>query len=68
MLEFISANLPIVICFIFGVGLLVVEAFMPGFGLPGISGIVLQVAAIVMTYFNHGAVAALAACEYLDEL
>lgn len=59
MLEFISANLPIVICFIFGVGLLVVEAFMPGFGLPGISGIVLQVAAIVMTYFNHGAVAAL---------
>ena len=59
MLEFIAANLPIVICFIFGVILLVVEAFMPGFGLPGISGIALQVAAVVITYLNHGAVAAL---------
>lgn len=59
MLEFIAANLPILICFIFGVGLLVLEAFMPGFGLPGISGIVLEIVAIVMTWLNHGAVAAL---------
>lgn len=59
MLEFIAANLPIVICFLFGIGLLVVEAFMPGFGLPGVSGIVLQIAAVVLTYMNHGAVAAL---------
>lgn len=58
MLEFIAANLPILVCFIFGVVLLVVEAFMPGFGLPGISGIALQVAAVVLTYMNHGAVAA----------
>ena len=59
MLEFIAANLPILICFVFGVALLVLEAFMPGFGLPGISGIVLQVAAVVLTYLNHGPVAAL---------
>lgn len=59
MLEFIAANLPILICFVFGVALLVLEAFMPGFGLPGISGIVLQVVAVVLTYLNHGPVAAL---------
>lgn len=59
MLEFIAANLPILICFIFGVALLVLEAFMPGFGLPGISGIVLQIVAVVLTYMSHGPVAAL---------
>ena len=36
MLEFIAANLPILICFLIGIGLMVLEAFMPGFGLPGI--------------------------------
>lgn len=61
MIEFIAANLPIVICFIFGIALLVVEAFMPGFGLPGVSGIVLEVVAVVITYMNHGPVAALCA-------
>lgn len=59
MLEFIAANLPILICFVFGVALLVLEAFMPGFGLPGISGIVLQVVAVALTYMSHGPVAAL---------
>ena len=59
MIEFIAANLPILICFVVGIGLLVLEAFMPGFGLPGISGIVLEIAAIVLTWFGHGPVAAL---------
>ena len=59
MLEFIAANLPILLCFIFGIGLLVLEAFMPGFGLPGISGIILEVIAVVMTWFNLGPMAAL---------
>ena len=59
MIEFIAANLPILICFIFGIALMVVEAFMPGFGLPGISGIVLEVIAVAITWFNHGPVAAL---------
>ena len=35
------------------------EAFVPGFGLPGISGIVLEVIAIVLAWVNHGPVAAL---------
>ena len=32
MIEFFAANLPIVLCFVIGVGLLVAEVFMPGFG------------------------------------
>jgi len=59
MLEFIAANLPILVCFLVGVALLVLEAFMPGFGLPGIAGVVLQVIAVALTWFNHGPVAAL---------
>ena len=59
MLEFIAANLPILICFVIGIGLMVLEAFMPGFGLPGISGIILEVVAVVLTWMNHGPVAAL---------
>ena len=61
MAEFISANLSIVLCFLFGIGLLVAEVFIPGFGLPGISGIVLQLAAIVLIYINYGGLAALGA-------
>ena len=59
MLEFIAANLPILICFLIGIGLMLLEAFMPGFGLPGISGIILEVVAVALTWMNHGPVAAL---------
>ena len=59
MIAFLLENLPILICFLLGLGLLIVEVFMPGFGLPGISGIILEVVAIVMTYLWHGGLAAL---------
>lgn len=59
MLEIILQNLPVLVCFLFGLGLLIVEVFMPGFGLPGVSGIILEVVAIVLTYVNHGGLAAL---------
>ena len=59
MLEFIAANLPILICFVIGIGLMVLEAFMPGFGLPGSSGIILEVVAVALTWMNHGPMAAL---------
>lgn len=59
MLEIILQNLPILICFVFGLGLLIVEVFMPGFGLPGVSGIVLEIVSIVLTYMRHGGLAAL---------
>ena len=59
MWELLLANLPIIACFLLGLGLLIVEVFMPGFGLPGISGIILEVVAIVLTYLWHGGLAAL---------
>ena len=39
--------IPIIICVLAGVILLIVEAFMPGFGVPGISGIILLLAGVV---------------------
>ena len=59
MWELVIENIPILLCFLFGIGLLIVEVFMPGFGLPGISGIILEGAAIVLTYLWHGGLAAL---------
>ena len=59
MMDMILQNLPILICFVFGLGLLIVEVFMPGFGLPGVSGIALEIVSIVLTYMRHGGLAAL---------
>ena len=58
MVQFIVLNLPIVILFLVGVGLLVLEAFMPGFGVAGISGIVVEAVAIALTWLNNGPIAA----------
>ncbi len=59
MLDFIVANLPIIACFLVGIGLLVVEVFLPGFGLPGISGVILEFVTIYLTWRTHGPIAAL---------
>lgn len=47
--------IPIIICALVGLVLLVVEMFMPGFGIPGISGTLLLIASIVMTWLEYGA-------------
>jgi len=60
MLELIAANLPIIICFVIGIGLLILEAFMPGFGAPGVTGVILEVITLVLTWFEHGPIATLA--------
>ena len=59
MLPWIAENLPILLCGLIGVGLMVAEVFMPGFGLPGIAGIVLQLIAVGLTWVNHGPLATL---------
>ena len=51
--------IPIIICVLAGVILLIVEAFMPGFGVPGISGIVLLLAGVAMTWYEYGAMVGL---------
>ena len=55
MFDFIVSNLAIIICVLAGVILLIVEAFMPGFGVPGISGIILLLAGVAMTWYEYGA-------------
>ena len=57
-MEFIAQNIPALICVLAGVGLLVVEAFMPGFGVAGISGILFEAIAVVLVYQTSGAMAA----------
>ncbi len=46
--QFILANLPAILCLLAGFALVVVEMFIPGFGLPGISGIILLVVGVVL--------------------
>lgn len=58
-MEFLYANVTIILCLIAGVGLIVLEVFLPGFGVPGISGIVLLGIGLAMTATSYGMVAAL---------
>ena len=51
--------IPIIICVLAGVILLIVEAFMPGLGVPGISGIILLLAGVAMTWYEYGAMVGL---------
>ncbi len=44
----ISANIPVLILMLVGVALLVVEMYIPGFGVPGISGAALLVLGFVL--------------------
>ena len=54
-------ELLIIICFIIGSGLILLEAFMPGFGVAGIAGIILEVVAIINVNNVYGGQAALIA-------
>lgn len=61
LMDSIMQNLPIIICAVVGIIMLVVEFFMPGFGLPGIAGLLLLGASVVLTWKEHGAYAGLGA-------
>ena len=56
-----ALNLIMILCFIVGSGLIILEAFIPGFGVAGISGIILEVIALWATWRLHGVVTALIA-------
>ena len=45
-----SLNLIMIVCFVIGSGLIIVEAFIPGFGVAGISGIILEIIAPCRRY------------------
>ena len=49
-----SLNLIMIICFVIGSGLIIVEAFIPGFGVAGISGIILEIIALRCCWLRYG--------------
>ena len=57
----VFGNIIMAICFIVGSGLIILEAFMPGFGVAGIFGLVLEVSALVLTGNLYGTTWALIA-------
>ena len=59
VIDFILTNLPLILCLLVGVGLLVLEVFIPGFGICGISGLVLLAVGILMTWLHYGVAAGL---------
>ena len=50
----VTGNLIMIIGFVIGSVLILLEAFMPGFGVAGIAGIILEIVAIVMTASLYG--------------
>ena len=56
-----SLNLIMIIGFVIGSGLIIVEAFIPGFGVAGICGVVLEIVALRCCWLLHGTVPALLA-------
>ena len=56
-----ALNIIMILCFIVGSGLIILEAFIPGFGVAGIFGIILEVVALWATWQLHGVVTALIA-------
>ena len=56
-----SLNLIMIVCFVIGSGLIIVEAFIPGFGVTGISGIILEIIALRCCWLRYGTVPTLLA-------
>ena len=56
-----SLNLIMIIGFVIGSGLVIAEAFIPGFGVAGISGIILEIVALFCCRQLHGTVPTLLA-------
>ena len=56
-----ALNLIMIIGFVIGSGLIIVEAFIPGFGVAGIAGVVLEIVALRCCWLLHGTVPTLLA-------
>lgn len=58
-MEFLAENISIIICLIVATALLIIEMYMPGVGIPGVSGIIFMAAAVVIAWKKYGALAGL---------
>ena len=61
-MDFFASNLAMILLAVVGIGLVVVEMFLPGIGLPGISGLLMLLAFIWLVFRAYGAVWGIAAC------
>ena len=55
----VLSDLVVLIPLLIGIALLVIECFLPGFGVPGISGLVMEGVALYFTASRYGTAAAL---------
>ncbi len=60
-MDLFSLNLIMIIGFVIGSGLIIVEAFIPGFGVAGICGVILEIVALRCCWVMHGTVPTLLA-------
>ena len=58
-MDFLNSNLPLILFFLAGFGMLLAEAFMPGFGIAGVLGVILEGLAIYSAWTHYGTVPAL---------
>ena len=61
-MDFFASNVTMIILAIVGIGLIVVEMFLPGIGLPGVSGLIMLMAAIWLVWRAYGALWGIVAC------
>jgi len=54
-MNMLITNLPTAFCLLLGMALIIVEVFLPGFGLPGISGIALVGVGVALVGIHFGA-------------
>jgi len=54
MLLSLFTNWPVMLCLLLGSGLIILEVFLPGFGLPGISGLLLIAGGIFIAATHFG--------------
>ena len=59
MIQPVISDLVILIPLLIGIALLVLEIFLPGFGVPGVCGLILEGISIFFAATRHGTVAAL---------
>ena len=54
-MDFIANNLVVILLMITGIGLVIVEMFLPGISIPGIAGAIMLFIAIWLIWANYGA-------------
>ena len=61
-MDFFASNVAMILLAVVGIGLIVVEMFLPGIGLPGISGLIMLLVSIGLVWGAYGPVWGIVAC------